>query len=426
MSTQSLNPGAVLPTATPQVAFENEPFINSERQLRAVHIISHLDPKYGGVSAVVPQLGRAIANGPTGCQIQLGAFCEPREHFRPAAARDLPIEYFPVSRRGWRAAPASNDTLSKLVTQSSLLHIHGVWQLSTAASASIARRHKTPYIISAHGMLESWALGNKRWKKHLYLALVERANLRGAACLHALTAAEVDDYRRLGLRNPIAVIPNGVEVPTRISEETFLSHFPGLAGKRLILFLGRIHYKKGLDILVQAWESIARSWPDAHLVLAGPDFEGTKAAIQTRIQAADLSHRVTFTGMLTGDLKWSALAASEHFVLPSYSEGLSVSTLEAMGSGKPIIITDHCNLPEAGVAGAGTIIPAQARDLEQALHCMLRLSTQARLDMGARGAQLVADRFSWPIVGDQMARLYRWVLGGPKPKDFTIDEVPNR
>ena len=123
----------------------------------------------------------------------------------------------------------------------------------------LAREAGKPYIIAAHGMLEGWALQQKKLKKTLYSLLVERPNLRGAACLQALTRAEADDYRRFGLKNPVAVIPNGVDVPPQVSSDLFLWTFPQLKGKRLVTFLSRLHRKKGLDILCQAWSRIRRN-----------------------------------------------------------------------------------------------------------------------------------------------------------------------
>lgn len=384
-----------------------------------LHVLSHLHPKYGGVSAVVPQLNSALAD--TGrYAIQLAAFCEGGEQYFPVVSQNVNISHLPISHRAYWEARNPKE-LRSMFSSSGGVHIHGLWQQSTALAASAARKQVKPYIISAHGMLEPWALANKRWKKKLYLALVEKNNLQSASCLHALTRAEVEDYRRLGLRAPIAIIPNGVLLPTQRSGEAFLHEFPALAGKRLVLFLGRIHFKKGLDILCQAWARVAKDSPDSHLVLGGPDFEGTRGKVEQLLHELKIVSRVTFTGMLAGELKWSALAAAELFVLPSYSEGLSVSTLEAMGMGKPVLITENCHLPEAAQFGCGMVIGATANQLEDALKNMLSKSSSALQAMGACGEHLVRSRYSWAAIGDQMSSLYRWIEGGPKPTNVEID-----
>lgn len=380
-----------------------------------IQAISHLDPKYGGLSAAVPSLAQAIDQAGER-QASIVGFCPPQETFVPA---NVDVRKVPLSRLDWLKQRSLTAKFRQWASQSTGLHIHGLWQQSSAVAGPIARELEMPYVVSAHGMLESWAMAHKRWKKALYMSMVEGANLRGAACLHALTAAEADDYRRLHLTNPIAVIPNGVSVPEHLSPGSFLSQYPDLAQKKIILFLGRIHYKKGLDILLKAWSRIERS-AEAQLVLAGPDFEGTQQRVQALVDELRLRDSVTFTGMLQGTLKWSAVAASCTFVLPSYSEGLSVSVLEAMGAGKPVIISDRCNLPEVEAEGAGWVIPAESAPLESALHEALRSSNSKLQAIGLRGKRLVSRRYTWPVVGRQMNSLYRWLEGGDQPDDVDI------
>jgi glycosyltransferase involved in cell wall biosynthesis len=270
-------------------------------------------------------------------------------------------------------------------------------------------------------MLEPWALSNRKWKKIIYSVLLERANVEGAACLHALTHAEAEDYRRFGSTRPVAVIPNGVFIPERKSSDLFISQFPALKNKRILLFLGRIHYKKGLDILIESWAELSAKWPEAHLVIAGPDFEETKSKLEARIKQLNLVRDVSFTGMLRGDLKWSAMTAADCFVLPSYSEGLSVSILEAMGMGLPVVISSRCNLPEVHQADAGWVIEPIQRELTSALAEWLGNPTERNRKIGKNGSQLVASRYNWSVITQQFTELYQWVQGGLRP--LTVDLV---
>jgi glycosyltransferase involved in cell wall biosynthesis len=295
------------------------------------------------------------------------------------------------------------------------MHIHGLWEQSTAMAARTARSLQVPYVLSAHGMLEPWALSNRKWKKIFYSALFERANVEGAACVHALTHAEAEDYRRFGCTRPVAVIPNGVSVPNDSSPDLFISKFPALKGRKIILFLGRIHYKKGLDILIESWAELSKKSPEVHLVIAGPDFEETKSKLEARISELGLVQDVTFTGMLSGDLKWSAMAAAGCFVLPSYSEGLSVSILEAMAMGLPVVISDRCNLPEVGQAEAGWVIEPKQSELTTALADFIGNSRETNRKIGRKGSQLAARRYNWSIITQQFTELYQWVQGGSRP-----------
>ncbi len=395
----------------------------SEAPRRWLNVVSHLDPRYGGLSAVVPQLGSMVAKAGQ-FAISLAAFCAPDELYAPREQHTLDLSYWPTSRTQWLRDRALRSRFRNEIAHADGVHIHGLWEQSTAIAGHTARALRKPYILSAHGMLEPWALSNRRFKKLLYSALFERANVAGATCLHALTAAEAADYRRFGARGPIAIIPNGVHIPASTGSDTFLAQFPLLRGKRIVLFLGRIHYKKGLDLLIQSWAAITKQHPDAHLVIAGPDFEGTRAPLEARVTELDLGSTVTFPGMLRSELKWSALAAAEAFVLPSYSEGLSVSVLEAMGTGLPVIITEQCNLPEVEHLQAGWLIQSTAVSLTSSLQEMLTNSPVLNRAIGDRGRSFVADRYTWATVGAQMAELYRWVQGGPLPGNVDLRMQP--
>ena len=393
---------------------------------RWLSVVSHLDPQYGGLSAVVPELSSAL-NRSGLISSGLAAFCAPDEEIPSGLAGSaldgLEVSRWPMGRRQWITDRSLREQFLRAVDAADGVHLHGLWEQSTAVGARSARARRKPYIVSAHGMLERWALQNKRFKKQIYSTLMERGNLRRSACLHALTRAEADDYRRYGTQVPIAVIPNGVQVPPTVKGDLFFAQYPALEGKRMVLFLGRIHFKKGLDLLVKAWKQLASQWPDAQLVLAGPDSEGTRSQVEALLDELDLADRVSFTGMLDGAMKWSALAAAECFVLPSYSEGLSVSTLEAMGLGLPVIITDHCNLPEVSQFEAGWVIQSDVAQLTSALRECLGNSPEQNRRIGSNGRDLVRDRYTWTAVGAQMAELYTWVLGGPTPTSFEVRGV---
>ncbi len=382
-------------------------------------VVTHLDPRYGGLSAVVPQLSAAVA-----CKghvsMSLAAFCAPGELYSPESFAELTLTDWPASRAAWLRDRSLLPRFDRLLQSATGLHLHGLWEQSTFIAARRARRLRIPYLVSAHGMLEPWALQNKQMKKRLYAALVERSNLEGASCLHALTHAEAREYRSFGCTSPIAVIPNGVRIPDQVSAENFLAQHPALRGKRVVLFLGRIHFKKGLDLLIQAWKKIILRWPDAHLVLAGPDFENTRARITAMIAEQGIEASVLFTGMLRDHLKWSALAAAECFVLPSYSEGLSVSVLEAMGLGLPVIISDHCNLPEVADLEAGWVVAARVEPLQAALEALLKNAPRTNAAIGAKGREFVRQHYNWSVVADQMNAIYSWVQGGSRPTNVEL------
>ena len=393
------------------------PVLDQARELsrtskgRWLSVVSHTDPRYGGLSSAVPRgAGDIVATGRF--DVSLAAFCAPGEQTRPAGFDDEHLSFWPVSRRPWLQSGALRQEFSEAVRQADGVHIHGLWEASTAVAARTARSLNRPYIVSAHGMLEPWALANKRWKKLVYAQLIERELVARATCLHALTEAEAQQYRAFGAKCPIAVIPNAVEIPEVRSAQLFFANYPQLQGLRLVLFLGRLHPKKGLNLLIEAWGRVSKLHPEAHLVLAGPDAEGTEARMLAAMAATKIEGAVTFTGMLQPAMKWSALAAAEGFVLPSYSEGLSMGVLEAMGAGLPVIVTRNCNMPEVRREDAGWEVAADAGELASALQELLGNSPEENRSMGARGAYLVTNRYNPRHVAREMADLYDYALNG--------------
>ena len=378
-----------------------------------LNVGANLDARFGGVSAIMSPLLRSIAE--TGnIRVSLAAFGGPDEDIGAITSQVDRSEKYAL--RGVKSYLRSGSpALTELIRGSSGVHIHGIWQEHCMLAARRARALGIPYIMSAHGMLDPWALRQKRWKKNLYLWGVEKRNLRSAACLHALTHSEAESYLRLAPGVPVAIIPNGADVPDTAHPSLFYSRFPELRGKQLVLFLARIHPKKGLDILTEAWSRVITRWPDAHLVLAGPDSENTRSPLEQSIQALGISDRVTFTGMLAGAEKWSALAASDLFVLPSYSEGQSVSVLEAMGMARPVLISQQCHVAGVVENDCGWQIQPEANQIEKALDDFFSLPLTGSARMGINGRDLVRRSYAWNAIGRKMSAVYEWVGGGPIP-----------
>lgn len=388
---------------------------------KCLNVASHIEPRFGGIVTSLPPLRRELENqGRYGNP--LAAFCLPDEKL-PDTESSLGVSQFPHSHLAWFRDAASRRRFDGLVREASVIHVHGIWEGHCAAASRAARRARRPYLISAHGMLDPWALRQKKWKKSLYSQVFERRNLTLAACLRAMTVNEAEQYRRFGLSNPIAIIPNGVDIPANVTSGLFLERYPALRGKTIVLFLGRIHPKKGLLPLCLAWSAVQRQFADAHLVIAGPDCEDTVTALHRIIEEQGIQQSVTFAGLLTGLVKWSAYAAATIFTLPSYSEGFSVSVLEALGSGVPVLITEACYFPEVKTVNAGWTI-AQVAEIQAALTTALATPLALIHKMGANGAALVAEKYSWPRIASQFADLYDWLLGGSTPTSCPIWAAP--
>jgi poly(glycerol-phosphate) alpha-glucosyltransferase len=260
-------------------------------------------------------------------------------------------------------------------------------------------------------MLDPWALRNSGWKKRISAALYENRHLRGAACLHALNAAEARAIRDYGLSNPICVIPNGVELPqTRGINSPLMD--------RVLLYLGRLHPKKGLPALIEAWSRVQSNALESgwRLKIAGWDQNGHRRDIEALADNLQVRSSVSFVGPQFGEAKSECFETASAFVLPSLSEGLPMSILEAWSWRLPVILTPNCNLPEGVKAGAAIETEASVESLSTALRRLFSTSIQERNTMGANGRRLVEQYFQWRCLARQMAEVYDWILGaGPQP-----------
>lgn len=291
-----------------------------------------------------------------------------------------------------------------------ILHVHGIWMYPSVVAFRWSRGAR-PYLVSPHGLLKPRALHNSRWKKRIAALLYENEHLRHAACLHALNAAEAEAIRAYGLTNPICIIPNGTTPPDDVV-------FQRLQQGRSILYLGRFHPLKGLLTLLQAWNEVrkdaaATGW---RLTLAGWDQNHHRAELERFVDQQQLRSSVVFLGPQFGADKVRCLAGAAAFILPSKSEGLPVSVLEAWSWQLPVLMTHECNLPDGAEAGAAIMMEPEISSIARALRRLFSLTDSEREAMGRSGQLLVRARYQWQQIGRSMTEVYDWVLGkGPKP-----------
>ena len=254
-----------------------------------------------------------------------------------------------------------------------LVHTHGLWMYPSVACVRWANRQR-PYVVSPHGMLDPWALRNSGWKKKVAGWLYENRHLRGAACLHALNAAEAESMRRCGLRNPICVIPNGVDLPADLTakEDSRQTH--------TLLYLGRLHPKKGLPQLVQAWSMVRKEAEESgwQLVIAGWDQNGHESELRAAVTQLGVADSIRFAGPQFGADKDARFKDASAFILPSLSEGLPMTLLEAWAWGLPVLMTPQCNIPEGDEAGAAIMIEHHAESIAAGLRRLFAMNDRER------------------------------------------------
>jgi len=344
------------------------------------------------------------------------------------SARDLP-GWRPIRARVFPVTGPSGfgyaRSLSSSIVQSGadVVYSVGLWKYPSLASLLWSKRTGKPLLVAPHGMMDPWALRQSRLKKHMAGLLFQNAQLRQAACIRALCESELKSIRAYGLKNPVCVIPNGIDLPVIAEGKNVITPVRELKeqGRKILLYLGRIHPKKGLINLLKAWKcaidaqsTIGDQW---NLVIAGWDQEGHEGELKNLASDLQIEESVLFVGPQYGKAKAEFYRNCDAFVLPSFSEGLPMSILEAWSYAKPVLMTPECNLPEGPEAGAALCINPTVEAIERGLKRLYLMSDRERQAMGERSLQLVKERFVWSKVAQDMIAVYRWLLGVAEPPD---------
>ena len=292
-----------------------------------------------------------------------------------------------------------------------VLHNHGMWQMNAIYPAWAARRAHVQLVYSPRGAFSQWAMRHGSKTKKIYWPLLQRPALRRATCFHATAESEYLDIRRLGFRQPVAVIPNGIDLLTVPPRSP--------AKLRTLLFLGRIHVVKGLDILLPAWRVVQESFPEWQLVIAGSDdgyYGGSGYLEELRKTAQELGLvRIKFPGALYGQEKLQAYRNADLFVLPSYSENFGVTVAEALSMGTPAVVSKGAPWSGLDQAGAGWWFDQGVSPLVESLTKALSRTPPELAAMGEQGRSWMQRDFSWNGVGEKMTATYRWLCDRSLP-----------
>ena len=381
--------------------------------MRILHVVRGLEPELGGPPRFVVAL--------TGALKRLG-FDSTIYGTEPAAgsdpvipAPDADVQLFERGRLAglWPGhSPDMRRELNQTVSQFDVVHIHELWHYPNYAAARAARQNDVPYLISPLGTFAPTALNKGRLKKRIYSALVDRGLSNGAASFHAMTDQEARDTAAGTGDVPVEVVPIGVdpsEYATLPDPGEFDRLYPEVAGKRVVLFLGRLNRIKGLDILIEGFCRAALGRDDLHLVIAGPD-GGFEDAARQMVRTESIESSVSFTGPIYGETKLAALSLADVFALTSYGEGFSVALLEALAASLPLIISRECHFPEVAKAGAGLEVDLDPQEFAMALTRLV--GDSSLLASTSRNARAMATGpYSWDTVGVAFKEVYERIAG---------------
>ena len=295
----------------------------------------------------------------------------------------------------------------------SLIHQHGIWLRSSHEVTKFANECSIPLVVAPRGMLEPWAIDHSKWKKKLAWALYQKKDLNKVAGFHATADSEAESIRRLGFKQPIAVIPNGIVLPEFSRQDAKSGE-----GTKTALFLSRNNPKKGLPLLLDAWKRISpKGW---RLIIAGNDDSNHLPVVERKVRELGLADQVEIVGPLFGKAKHDAYLNADLFVLPSYSENFGIVVAEALSYGLPVLTTTGCPWQELQTHDCGWWVEPSLKDLEKSLLQAFALSGYELKSMGQRGFQLVESKYQWPGIAERMNQFYDWIVdGGPQP-DFVI------
>lgn len=313
-----------------------------------------------------------------------------------------------------------NSDLKKEIQRSDadILHIEGLWRYPQLLINTWEKYHNRPVVCSPHGMLDPYIIYNQGCLKRFFAKVFLDSSLKKVSCFHALCRKELEDIRNYGITCPVAIIPNGINISQEEPSKTKIDD------KKHLLYLGRLHHKKGVDLLLLAIAEVIKTNPTIftqwHVDIVGWDDGGYMSTLEKIVADNDMKDIVTFHGGLYGKQKEEILSSCNAYILPSHGEGLPMSILEAWAWGLPVLMTDQCNIPEGFVGGAAIRISDNIQGVVEGLQKLFDLSDIELKVMGAKGRKLVEDNFTWEESAKKMILLYEWLIGKKEKPNFVF------
>jgi len=374
--------------------------------VRIVHVVPYIDEEASGPAYTTTMLNRAMNELGASSQLVVTTDVESNLRISGGTLKMFPRQKFfyrlgrsPEMRRWLQSEIAGNAV--------DIVHNNSIWMMPNVYPGWATRGTDVPLVVSPRGTFSKWALGRSKAVKFLFWHGLQKGAIAHVALFHATAESEYEDIRRLGFRQPVAVIPNGIDVPDATTRKSSRS--------RTLLFLGRVHPVKGVNLLLRAWTELQASFPDWSLRIVGPGDPGYLAELRA-LAASLAAERVDFAGPLYGQEKIRAYQAADLFVLPTHSENFGMAVAEALAAGCPVVTTKGA--PWSGLVErrAGWWIDIEVESLRLALEEAMSKHPRDLAEMGVRGRAWMERDFSWKQIAVQMIESYRWVReGGGRP-----------
>lgn len=394
--------------------------------MNIIHLTGSIGPTSGGLGPIVIEFTKEqklLGNNPI-----IWSLDSPFVAKEAAKTNGLNLQDIKISNalgpRHIGYSPFMEKKSLKEGSRFDVLHQHSIWLALSRVTNRWRNAFHRPTVVAPQGTLEEYTLGISKWKKKLALCAYEMDNLQHADCLHATAISEAKSFRNFGLTNPIAVIPNGVPVewlngkgdPVR-----FRNRFSIPSDKRILLFLSRVHPKKGLPLLFSAIAELRQAMDGWCLVIAGfEDVPGYQRELEQLAKRLDISKKIIFVGPHFGQDKADVFSAADIFVLPTYSENFGIAVTEALALGLPVLTTYGAPWEELRSHKCGWWVEISVQGVYNALQDAISRSNQELMEMGARGKLLVESKYTWPQVTKMTIELYGWLLRRGSKPDFVV------
>lgn len=375
--------------------------------VKTVHVVPSIKAEASGPSYSVPKLCESLAG--QGETVEL--------HVLAPTPGSIPQSYTIHAHQAWKVlrrfgiSPSMHKALKDAAQTAHIIHNHSLWMLPNIYPVSAVRRTRCLIVTSPRGTLSHYALTRSKWIKKVIWALGQGDVLKRSSCLHATSESEYLDIRQRELRPPVAIIPNGIEIPLGQKK------YKASQGRRGLLFLGRIHPIKGIDMLIRAWARVEKRYPEWELHIIGPDKDGYLLQMQSLSSELHLE-RIKFLGPVYGREKSKAYWSADLFVLPTHSENFGLAVAEALAHGLPAIVSKGAPWSGLETHDSGWWIDIGEGPLTECLRYVLALPPEELIRRGVNGKAWMEMDFSWTRIGQMMHETYLWLLGKGVPPSW--------
>ena len=377
--------------------------------MKILYVLSGLSLRSGGPSRSVPLMAKGLSE--VGVDVTILTFKSSDMNIDALDGTSITLKILEKK--------TCASVIEKYILENNfdLIHLQSIWEICYHTVARIAQKHNIPYVVSPRGMLDKWSLAHKKWKKKLAWWLYQRRDVKRARCICTSSINEAANVRNLGIDVPIEILPNGIETAGYTCRQSIASI------KKHVLYLGRLHRQKGIDLLIDAWNNIVKSgyMNDWQLIIVGNGEEAYISSLKQRLSTLNIESSTEIRPPAFGDAKIALYKESALYCLPSYSESFGMSIAEAMSCGVPVITTTNCPWEFLNETKTGWCVELSVENLEKSLREAMSMNPTELYDMGQKASKLIYENFDYRNVTRKTFKLYEWLLNGGEKPEFIYE-----